>query len=164
MMKSMTRRAKKMGRRESATTGEFLDLTIPYYFSEMARRRQEDLQISDYVRVRGLDNKYELIDIFPRFGSVRVREVGGIDGFLIPWVYVSPWQENQTSALTRAVGNWLFGGNRVYRLSEPDRMLKQKKIHWDRQSCDVEDEDGRVFYDVSWDDLEFWEPVEFHLP
>ncbi len=43
-------------------------------------------------------------------------------------------------------------------------MLKQRKIHWDRQTCDVEDEDGNVFYDVSWDDLEFWDDVEYHLP
>jgi hypothetical protein len=55
----------------------------------------------------------------------------------------------------QAVGDWLFRGSRVYRLSEPDRMLKQRKIHWNRQTCDVEDEDGTVFYDVSWDDIDF---------
>jgi hypothetical protein len=63
-----------------------------------------------------------------------------------------------------AIVNWLFGGYRVYRLSEPDRMLKQRKIHWDTQSCDVEDEEGRVYHDVSWDDLEFWDDVEYHFP
>lgn len=64
----------------------------------------------------------------------------------------------------QAIGDWLFGGNLVYRLSEPDRVLKQRKIHWDRQTCDVEDEDGNVLHDVPWDDLEFWDPVECHLP
>ncbi len=43
-------------------------------------------------------------------------------------------------------------------------MLKQRKIHWDRQTCDVEDEDGTVLYDVPWDSLEFWDPVEYNLP
>jgi hypothetical protein len=43
-------------------------------------------------------------------------------------------------------------------------MLKQRKIHWDQQTCDVEDADGKVLYDVSWDDLEFWDPVDYHLP
>jgi hypothetical protein len=66
--------------------------------------------------------------------------------------------------MMRAVGDWLFGKNLVYRLSEPDRMLKQTQIHWDRQTCDVEDEDGRVFHDVSWDDIDFWDPVDYHLP
>ena len=143
---------------------QYLDLTIPYWFSSMARRRQEDLQVSDYVRVRGLDKKYELIDIFPQFGSCRVRGVGEIECLLMPWAYVSPWKEKRTSALTQAVGNWLFRGSRVYRLSEPDRMLKQRKIHWDRQTCDVEDADGKVFYDVPWDHLEFADRVDYHLP
>ena len=130
----------------------------------MARRRQEDLQISDYVRVRGLDKQYELIDIFPQFGSCRVRGVGEIQCLLLPWAYVSPWKEKQAGALNQAIGNWLFGGNRVYRLSEPNRMLKQREIHWDRQTCDVEDEDGTVLYNVPWDELEFADDVEFHLP
>ncbi len=43
-------------------------------------------------------------------------------------------------------------------------MLKQRKIHWDRQTCDVEDADGKVLYDVPWDSLEFWDPVEYNLP
>jgi hypothetical protein len=73
-------------------------------------------------------------------------------------------QAEHTSVVTQAIGNWLFGSNRVYRVAEPDRILKQRKIHWDRQTCDVEDEDGQVFSDVSWDDLEFWDQVEFHLP
>ena len=43
-------------------------------------------------------------------------------------------------------------------------MLKQRQIHWDKQTCDLEDEDGTMFYDVSWDDLEFADDVECHLP
>jgi len=151
----------------SDSPSEYLDLTVPYWFSSMARRRQENIQVSDYVKVRGLDNKYEMIDIFPQFGSCRVRAMGETECLLIPWAYLSPWTETKgkrTSALTQAVGNWLFRGNRVYRLSEPDRMLKQRKINWDRQTCDLDDEDGTVFFDVSWDELEFWEPVDYHLP
>jgi hypothetical protein len=144
-----------------------LDLAIPYWFSSAARLRQKNLLVGDYVTVRGLDKKFELEDVFPRFGSCRVREVGETESLLMPWGYVSPWKEAQaerTSTLTQAIGNWLFGGNRVYRISEPDRILKQRKIHWSRETCDVEDEAGRVFYDVSWDDLEFWDPVEYHFP
>jgi hypothetical protein len=62
------------------------------------------------------------------------------------------------------IGDWLFRGTRVYLLSEPDRMLIQTKIHWNRQTCDVQDEDGRMFFDVPWDSLEFWDEVEFNLP
>ena len=49
-------------------------------------------------------------------------------------------------------------------LSEPERALKQRKIHWDTETCDVEDEDGRVFYSVPWDDLEFVDDVDYHFP
>ena len=64
----------------------------------------------------------------------------------------------------QAVGDWLFRGSRVYRLSEPDRMLKTKKIHWDAETSEVQDEDGNVFYDVPWDEIEFWNPEDYHLP
>lgn len=66
-------------------------------------------------------------------------------------------------SITQALGDALFRNSRVFLLSEPDRVLKQRKIHWNRQTCDVEDEDGQVFYDVSWDDLEFVDDIEFHL-
>jgi hypothetical protein len=82
----------------------------------------------------------------------------------MPWVYVSPWKEQRTNALTQAVGNWLFSKNLVYRLSEPDRMLKQKKIHWDTQSVDLESEDGTIYSNVPWDELEFVDDIEFHFP
>jgi hypothetical protein len=165
-MTHQTNREPRNRRADSDSPSEYLDLTIPYWFSTMARRRQENLLPGDYCTVRGLgkEKKFELVDVFPQFGSCRVRAVGKIECLLIPWAYVSPWQEKRTSVLNQAIGDWLFGKNRVYRLSEPDRMLKQKQIHWDRQTCDVEDEDGRVFCDVSWDDLEFVDDVEFHLP
>src|SRR5208283_5507892 len=53
----------------------------------------------------------------------------------------------------QAVGNWLFRGSRVYMLSAPNRMLKTVRINWDRETSDVEDEDGNVFYGVAWDSL-----------
>ena len=64
----------------------------------------------------------------------------------------------------QAVGDWLFRGSRVYLSSEPDKMLKTVKINWDKETSDVEDEQGRVFYDIPWDDLEFWDPEDYHLP
>ena len=63
----------------------------------------------------------------------------------------------------QAIGNWLFRGSRVYRLAEPERMLTTVKINWDAQTSDVEDEGGTVFRDVSWDELEFWNPDDYHL-
>jgi len=75
-------------------------------------------------------------------------------------------RQDTTSSQTalRAVLNWLFRGTRVYLLSEPSRILKQRQIHWNRQTVDLEDEAGTVFYDVPWDSVEFWDDVEFHLP
>lgn len=70
----------------------------------------------------------------------------------------------RSKTVMQAIGDWLFHGSRVYRVSEPNRMLKQKKIHWDRETCDVDDQNGHVFYDVPWDDLEFADKVEYHFP
>ena len=70
----------------------------------------------------------------------------------------------EARSVTQAIGDWLFRGTRVYRLSEPNRVLKQKRINWDRQSVDVEDADGNLLCDIPWDDLEFWDPVDYHLP
>ncbi|MGB6066118.1 MAG: hypothetical protein WBG50_15060 [Desulfomonilaceae bacterium] len=149
-------------------SGQYLDLTVPYWFSSMARRRHENLQVGSYVTVQGLgeDQKFELVDVFPQFGSCRVRGIGKTECLLMPWAYVSPWKKAQegTNALTQAIGDWLFGRNRVHRLSEPNRMLKTRKINWDRETSDVEDGAGRVFRDVSWDDLEFADDVEYRLP
>ncbi len=49
-------------------------------------------------------------------------------------------------------------------LSNPNRMLKTVRINWDRETTDLEDEDGNVFYDVCWDDLEFEHPEDYHIP
>ncbi len=67
-------------------------------------------------------------------------------------------------SVTQALGDVLFTGNRVYRLAEPDRMLKIKNIYWDRETSDLEDEQGRVYRDVSRNDMEFAGGVEYHLP
>jgi hypothetical protein len=69
----------------------------------------------------------------------------------------------RSDAAMQAIGSWLFRGSRVYRLSEPDRMLKTKRINRGRETTDVQDDAGRVFYDVSWDSLEFWNPEDYHL-
>ena len=150
----------------NSITERSLDLTIPFYFSSLARQRQEDLQVGDYVKISGLDGKYELMDIMWKYGSVRIRRIGHIDAMTMPWSYVKPFKEGNIRSKTvmKAIGNWLFGGNLVYLLSEPDRKLKTLKINWDKGSSDVEDEDGTVFQDISWDDLEFWNPVDYHFP
>jgi len=70
----------------------------------------------------------------------------------------------ETRSVTQVIGDWLFRGTRLYLLSAPGRMLEQRKIHWGRQTCDVEDPDGKVLYEVPWDRLEFWDPVEYNLP
>jgi len=70
----------------------------------------------------------------------------------------------EAKTLTQALGDVLFTGNRVYRLVEPDRVLWVRKIHWDRETSDLEDSDGKVLYEVPWDALEFWEPVDYYLP
>lgn len=70
----------------------------------------------------------------------------------------------RSKPLMRAIGDWIFRGNRVYMLSAPNRMLKTVRINWNRETSDARDEDGNVFYDVPWDSLEFWDDVEFYLP
>ena len=151
---------------EKNTSRESLDLTIPYWFSSAAHDNDEDLQIGDYVRVLGLNSKFELMEIFRKFNSVRVRRIGASDEMVFPWDMVSPWKKEVINSRTvmRAIGNSIFRRNLVYRLSEPERALKQRKIHWDTETCDVQDEDGRVFYSVPWDDLEFVDDVDYNFP
>jgi len=72
-------------------------------------------------------------------------------------------KSSRSKTVMQAVGDWLFRGNRVYILSAPNRMLTTKRINWDRETSDVEDENGNVFYDLPWDDLEFWNPEDYHL-
>ncbi len=70
----------------------------------------------------------------------------------------------RSETVIRAVGDFLFLGNRVYLLIQPDRILTVKKIHWDRKTSDLEDEWGQVYRDVSWDEMEFADDVEYHFP
>jgi hypothetical protein len=143
-----------------------LDLTIPYYFSSVARDSGEALRIGDQVRVRGLENKFELLDIVPRESSVTVREVHGFEAAIIPWDVVMPWRRDviKSTAITQAIGDWLFLKHRVYRLKDPARMLKQLEINWNQGTCDVEDEDGNVFYGIPWKELEFVDQIYYHPP
>jgi hypothetical protein len=163
---TQTNRDAREKRAGSASPARSLDLALPYYFSGLAHRRQEDIQVGDYVQVSGLNKKFELVDILWKYGSVRVRQVGRLDSMSMPWHLVKPWKKEviRSRTVMRALGDWLFRGNRVYLLPEPDRMLRTRKINWDRETSDVEDEHGKVYREVPWDTLEFWEPVDYHLP
>ena len=68
-----------------------------------------------------------------------------------------------SKTVMQAIGDWLFRGNQVYMLSAPNRMLKTLRINWGRETSDLRDEDGNVFYDVPWDDIEFQHPEDYHL-
>ncbi len=69
----------------------------------------------------------------------------------------------RSQTVIRAGGDFLFLGNEVYRLAEPDRVLRVKRINWDSQTSDLEDDQGRVYRDVSRDDIEFQHPEDYHL-
>jgi len=152
--------------RGATTSQQSPKLTIPYYFSDIARRRQENIEIGDFVRVQGLEKKYRLINLYPQFGSVRVRAVGDIEAYVFPWTGIKPWEGKDETSKTafRAVLGWLFSGTEVYLLSEPDRVLKTLRINWDEQTTDLQDEAGNVFYGVPWTDLEFLRPQDYHIP
>lgn len=79
---------------EQTGTGEQTrELTVSYHFSSAARAVGQGLRIGDYVGVLGLDDKYELMDIFRRRNSVRVRAIGRTDQLYLPWRHVRPWKE-----------------------------------------------------------------------
>jgi len=162
---SATTHHKTKIRRRAAATRQFQELTVPYYFSSITRQRGDDIRIGDYVAISGLDKKFELIDIIWQYGSVRVREVGGIEGYVFPWGNIRPWQSKDETSKTplMAIYNWIFRGTRVYRLSEPDRVLTTVRINWDAQSTDLQDADGTVFRDIPWTDVEFLHPEDYHL-
>ena len=63
----------------------------------------------------------------------------------------------------QAIGNWLFKGSFVYLLAEPEIPLRVKRINWGRQTSDLQDGQGRIYPDISWDDMEFWNPEDYHL-
>ena len=65
----------------------------PYWFTALARSRGEDVQVGDYVRLSGTDEKYELTGIFWEFGEVEVRVVGSEEFQGIPWKHIRPWEE-----------------------------------------------------------------------
>jgi len=84
--------------------------------------------------------------------KTRIKRAASAQGKAIP-----------SKTVMQAVGNWLFRGSRVYRLCEPDRMLKTVKINWDAETTDVQGADGTVFYGISWNDLDFWNPEDYHI-
>ena len=69
-------------------------MTIPYYFTSEARACGESLEIGDYVRLIGLDDKYVLVAIIWRRGSVRIRRIGRTDQLYLPWYHIRPWDED----------------------------------------------------------------------
>jgi len=149
--------------------GKIRELKVPYWLSAKARRRQEHIEIGDYVMVSGLpDRKFQLTDIMWKYGSVRVREIGRTDSMSMsmPWRFIRPWEKEviRSKTVMMAVGNFLFLGNRVYRLNDPDTVLTVKRIHWDNESSDLQDERGRIYYRVPWDEIEFLHPEDYHLP
>jgi hypothetical protein len=76
----------------------FLELTIPFHFSTAARASRRNLEVGDFVRLRGLDgedDKYELVSIHRRRNSVRVKRIGSTDQLYLPWWHVKPWNEVQ---------------------------------------------------------------------
>lgn len=66
---------------------------VPYYFSKAARRAGEDIFVGRSVRVRGLPQRFRVVDIFRRYGSVRVRDTTEDDDvqYVFPWHMVRPW-------------------------------------------------------------------------
>jgi hypothetical protein len=78
---------------EPGAKEQYVEMTIPFYFSPSARAVGLNLKVGDFVRLPGLDDKFELVGIYQRSNSVRVRAVGQIDQLYIPWWHVRPWQE-----------------------------------------------------------------------
>ncbi len=161
-----TNRHTRTDRAVSGSGTQYLELAVPYYFSSLAREREQDIEIGDYVRVRSLDKRYELMGVFPKRSSVRVREGGSTEELVLPWHLVTPWSDKviRSNAIFQGVGDWLFKGSWVYLLTEPETPLRVKRIHWDRQTSDLQDKQGRFYRGVSWDELEFWNPVDYHFP
>ena len=72
---------------------QYVEMTIPFYFSSLARAIGQNLKVGDFVRLTGLDDKFELVGIYRRRNSVRVRAIGQIDQLYLPWWDVRPWKE-----------------------------------------------------------------------
>lgn len=69
----------------------------------------------------------------------------------------------RSQTVMQAIWNWMLRGSEVYFLDQPDRTLKTNGINWDKETTDVEDETGKVFYDIPWERLEFRHPEDYHL-
>jgi hypothetical protein len=72
---------------------QFVELAVPFHFSSAARAIGQDLRVGDFVRLSGLEDKCELVGIFRRRNSVRVRALGLTDQLYLPWWDVRPWEE-----------------------------------------------------------------------
>jgi len=70
----------------------------------------------------------------------------------------------RSETVVKAVSDVLFTGSRVHLLAEPETPLPAKNIHWNRETSDLQDGEGRVYYDVSWDEIEFADEVEYNFP
>lgn len=80
--------------KERGAKEEFVEMTVPFWFSSVARTVGLDLKVGDFVRLSGLDDKYELVGIYRRRNSVRVRAIGRSDQQYLPWWHVrGPWEE-----------------------------------------------------------------------
>jgi hypothetical protein len=79
--------------KREASQNEYLEMTVPYHFSSLARSLGQNLKIGDAVRLAGLADKYELVGIYRRRNSVRVKAVGRTDQMYLPWWHIRPWKE-----------------------------------------------------------------------
>jgi hypothetical protein len=78
---------------EIGAKAQFVEMAVPFYFSSVARSIGNHLRVGDFVRLSGLSDKYELVGIFRRRNSVRVRAIGRNDQLYLPWWHVRPWEE-----------------------------------------------------------------------
>lgn len=97
-MNSSLQEEQAMRARDEGTSAkeQYVEMTVPFYFSPSARAVGLNLRVGDFVRLSGLNDKYELVGIYRRRNSVRVRAVGQIDQIYIPWWHVRPWQEESS--------------------------------------------------------------------
>ena len=58
---------------EIGAKAQYVEMTIPFWFSSVARAVGLNLRVGDFVRLSGLDDKFELVGIYRRKNSVRVR-------------------------------------------------------------------------------------------
>jgi len=76
---------------------DFDDLQlVPFYFSKIAKKVGKGISVGDYVCVPGLDRPFQVLRIWIRYGSVRVRDLTEDDDiqYLFPWDMIRPWEED----------------------------------------------------------------------